>query len=91
MTATIIPFPGAQRARLVWQRRADRAWELVDQAGAVWATIEPYGDGERHGRGMFALPTVKAIAGDYWCLASCVSQGKRRIEAKLYLRNLVRK
>lgn len=86
MTATIIPFPGAQRARLVWQRRGDRAWHLVDQGGAVLASIEPYGDGKRCGRGMFALPTVKAIAGDYWCLASCVAQAKQRIAGKIEAR-----
>ena len=92
MTAQIIniaDYLPRPHLRLRWHALASRQWRLVNAADVteVWATIEPYGDGKRHGRGIFARPTVKATCthpdlrgGEApWVMASTVQQAKRRI------------
>jgi hypothetical protein len=89
--AAAIADAGEPPLRVSWRRIGARHWELVevDNPHSVWACVEPYGDGVRRGRGMFAQPTAKAFCmrpdmpsrhgGQHWSLASTVAMAKRDI------------
>jgi hypothetical protein len=89
--AETIAEVASQPTRLMWQRIASRHWQLVevDNPESVWARVEPYGNGQRRGRGMFAQPTAKALClhpdmpsrhgEQHWSMASTVASAKRDI------------